>query len=446
MKETETVELKKSLAELKEGIVSVTAILNKHGKGELWFGVKNDGTAAGLDVGEKTLRDLSQSIAAHIEPKIYPQVSIENHQGKKCIKVAFCGKEAPYFAYGRVYMRVADEDRQLTVRELEHLILIKNRGSLRWDTEPCAMKLADVSESRLKTFLKRAGLKWSTASSALEKLGLLKEGRLLNATSVFFPKTPALQLRCAVFGGTSSATIIDRHDFEGNILELIEEAQKYILKNIHIGMRLQGLYREDVPEISAEAMRETIINAFCHRDYRDPDHVQIAIFKNRVEIRSPGELFDGLTIKKIRKGNISRRRNPLIADLLRRIQMVEAWGRGMSLILEKEPSVQFTETAKLFITSFARPSFNETEDQTTENTSVKTPIESSLKSSLKGSLKTSGNIVLLMREKPDITIPEIAKRLKKTTRAIDKQINKLKADEVIRRIGPDKGGHWEVLK
>ena len=72
MRESETIELKKSLAELKEGIVSMTAILNKHGMGELWLGVKNNGTAAGLDVGEKTLRDLSQSIAAHIEPKIYP--------------------------------------------------------------------------------------------------------------------------------------------------------------------------------------------------------------------------------------------------------------------------------------------------------------------------------------------------------------------------------------
>ena len=157
MRESETVELKKSLAELKEGIVSVTAILNKHGMGELWFGMKNDGTATGLNIGEKTLRDLSQSIAAHIEPKIYPQVSIENHQGKKCIKVAFQEKDAPYFAYDRVYMRVADEDRQLTVKELEHLILIKNREALRWGTEPCAMTLDDLSESRLKSFLKRAG-------------------------------------------------------------------------------------------------------------------------------------------------------------------------------------------------------------------------------------------------------------------------------------------------
>ena len=115
-------------------------------------------------------------------------------------------------------MRVADEDRQLTVKELEHLILIKNREALRWDTEPCAMPLKDISESRLKSFLKSAGLKWGTVSGALEKLELLKEGRLLNTASIFFSKTPNLQLRCAVFGGTSSATIIDRHDLKETIL------------------------------------------------------------------------------------------------------------------------------------------------------------------------------------------------------------------------------------
>jgi ATP-dependent DNA helicase RecG len=89
-------------------------------------------------------------------------------------------------------------------------------------------------------------------------------------------------------------------------------------------MRLKGLYREDVPEISSEAMREAIINAFCHRDYRDPDYVQIAVFRNRVEIRSPGGLYDDMTMEKMLHGNVSKRCNPLIANLLRRIQMVEA--------------------------------------------------------------------------------------------------------------------------
>ena len=105
----------------------MAAILNKHQVGTLWFGVRNDGAIAGIGVNEKTLRDLSQSIAAHIEPRIYPQITLESLQGNTCIKVAFKGKDAPYFAYGKAYMRVADEDRQLSARELEQRILAKHR-------------------------------------------------------------------------------------------------------------------------------------------------------------------------------------------------------------------------------------------------------------------------------------------------------------------------------
>ena len=172
---------------------------------------------------------------------------------------------------------------------------------------------------------------------------------------------------------TESSTIVDRHDYDGDILELIEEAQKYILKNIHIGMRVEGLRRVDVPEIAVEALREAIINAFCHRDYYDPDYIQVAIFKDRVEIRNPGTLFGNLTIADLRKGNVSQRRNPLIADLFRRIEMVEAWGRGIPLILKFEPDADFREIGNLFIVSFPRPSFGELkgdEEGTTQEKSV----------------------------------------------------------------------------
>ena len=153
-------------------------------------------------------------------------------------------------------------------------------------------------------------------------------------------------------------------DFFGDILELIEEAEKFILKNIHVGMQLDGLYRVDVPEIAVEALREAIINAFCHRDWRDPDNVQVAIFKDRVEIRSPGELYGNLSIEQIMQGNVSRRRNPLIANLLRRIHLVEAWARGMPKILSNAPNTSFKEFGGLFITSFGRKnSSNELSDK-----------------------------------------------------------------------------------
>ncbi len=174
MKETEHREFKKSLAELKAGLVSIAAILNKHGRGELWFGIDNDGKVIGLDATEKTLRDVSQSIAAHIEPRIYPQVTQETVDDSTCIKIAFEGADKPYFAYGRAYMRVADEDRQLSVRELEKIIVDKNQDRLRWDNQPCNLSIDDLDNAKLQAFVERAGLKWDTPENAIDKLGLLR--------------------------------------------------------------------------------------------------------------------------------------------------------------------------------------------------------------------------------------------------------------------------------
>ena len=67
-KETETLELKKSTSELKETVISIAAILNKHQKGELYFGIKNDGSVVGQDIGEQTLRDVSKAVSDNIEP------------------------------------------------------------------------------------------------------------------------------------------------------------------------------------------------------------------------------------------------------------------------------------------------------------------------------------------------------------------------------------------
>ena len=434
MKETEHREFKKSLAELKAGLISIAAILNKHGRGGLWFGIGNDGKVIGLDATDKTLRDVSQSIAAHIEPRIYPQVTQESVDGVACIKIAFEGGDNPYFAYGRAYMRVADEDRQLSVRELEKIIVDKNQDRLRWDNQPCNLSIEALDHAKLRAFVERAGLKWDTPENGLDKLGLLRGDQLVNAAKLFFT-AESMELRCAVFGTTDSAMIIDRHDMKGDILELIEEAQKYVLKNIHIGMRLEGLYRKDVPEIATEALREAIINAFCHRDYRDPDYVQVAVYKDRVEIRNPGGLFGGITIADLRKGHVSKRRNPLIADLFRRIEMVEAWGRGMPLILKYEPDVKFREMADIFITAFDRPSYRSGFDEEHSPVARGTTVG-----------ETVGEILSLLRKTPNLTRNDLMKQTGLSVRGVEWNLAKMKKEGLIKRIGPAKGGHWEVLK
>jgi len=449
--ESETVEFKTSLAELKQGLISLVAMLNKHGQADLWFGVSPSGKPVSLTVIEKTLREVSQALGAHIDPRLYPEITSVDVAGKTCLRVQATGHQKPYLAHGRAYIRVADEDRQMSARELESLILKRNSAALRWDNEPCATALTELSETKIRSFLERAGLPWgndgNSTTNALTKLGLLQDGKLLNAARLFFADQP-IQLRCAVFASTTSATILDRHDFDGDILELIEEAEKYILKNIHIGMRLEGMRRVDVPEIARAALREAIINAFCHRDWRHPDYIQIAIYKNRVEIRNPGGLFEGLTFEEMRRGNVSHRRNPLIADLFRRIEMVEAWGRGMPLILANAPDVEFREIARLFVASFERPSAAAvTTPEITPTTPETTPETVSTTPETAAWLQknTQERLVQLLREQPQLSAPAIAAALGIGKDGVKYHLNQLKQTGKLRRVGPNKGGRWEVL-
>jgi ATP-dependent DNA helicase RecG len=234
--------------------------------------------------------------------------------------------------------------------------------------------------------------------------------------------------------------------------------------------------RNDVPEISVDAMREAIINAFCHRDYRDPDYVQVAIYKNRVEIRNPGGLFGGITIADLRKGHVSKRRNPLVADLFRRIEMVEAWGRGMPLIRKYEPDVEFKEIADIFIVSFGRPSFADdagdspvkpgmsakqhsqagsgksSGKQVSKGRFLKAGSrwtkeraqEGSPNSSPKSSPKTEERIIDLIAADCMISTERIGELLGISKRAVLKQTRKLQDAKRLKRIGPARGGHWEV--
>ena len=447
--ESETLELKKSTSELKAGIVSLAAMLNKHQRGVLWFGIKNDGAVVGQNISEASLREVSRTIGDHIEPKIYPSVEKVTMDGKPCIRVQVEGKETPYYAYGRAYSRVGDEDRQLSARELENFILEKNRDRLRWDTEICPQATPDdISSAKLKRFLKSCGLKYDTVQNALTKLNLIKKHKLLNAAVLCFAKKPEkffpnAKLRCATFGTADTTVTLDMKDMTGDIFTLIEKAEEYILEHINIGMRVEGLLRVDVPEIDREAFREAIINAFCHRDYREYDSVNIAVFKDRLEIRNPGLLYGGLTISDIREKMVSMRRNELLAELFQRSHLIEKWGRGIKLILAKEPATEFEEVGTmLFVARFWRKELPKGLSYKAGVTSEETPGKSSGKSSG----KTIDKILGFLSGKPAMTIPELAEALGMTSRGVEKQIAKLRRHGRLRRIGPARGGHWEVTK
>lgn len=99
--ETEQVEHKKSTSELKEGMQSIAAILNKHSAGELYFGVRDNGEVIGQQTGARTLRDVSQAITTSIEPRVYATVEkLQADNGKPTSRLPSAATSVPTPAGG----------------------------------------------------------------------------------------------------------------------------------------------------------------------------------------------------------------------------------------------------------------------------------------------------------------------------------------------------------
>lgn len=153
--ETETLEFKTSTAEIPSSINSIVAMLNKHQKGTLYFGIKNNGKPVGQQMGENTIRDVTRAITENIETKIYPVVTKVILEDKECIKVKFEGDDLPYLAYGRAYMRVGDEDKKLSQKEIKKIILKVEEKNNRWEDKVSDITLEEIDEETLIKFVKK---------------------------------------------------------------------------------------------------------------------------------------------------------------------------------------------------------------------------------------------------------------------------------------------------
>ncbi len=102
-REDEYIELKKTTGELNAAIVSIGSILNKNGRGKIYFGLKNDGTLNKFEINDSTLRDVSRKIFEGIKPQIYPIVERRTFEDGEVIVVEFEGQDKPYSALQILY-------------------------------------------------------------------------------------------------------------------------------------------------------------------------------------------------------------------------------------------------------------------------------------------------------------------------------------------------------
>ena len=157
-----------------------------------------------------------------------------------------------------------------------------------------------------------------------------------------------------MFLGTDKERILDRRGFDSDIYTMLDDVMVYLLSKINVEYIIKHVKRDGRPELPEEA----VVNALAHRDYRSTANVQVYIFKDRVEIVSPGGLPAGMTEADL--GFKSIPRNPLLFGMLHRMEAVEHIGSGIRRIRNlcsdygvAEPQIDVSE--HWFTVTFPRP-------------------------------------------------------------------------------------------
>jgi len=441
-KESENVEFKKTTGEMKEAMVSIASILNKHGIGTLYFGVKPNGDIMGQDVSESSLRDVSRSVYESIKPQIYPAITEEVLEDRHLIKVEFSGDEQPYSANGKYYIRTADEDREITPIELKN-IFIANAYKEKWEHTLTDYSIRKVDAKAIKSFCVNAIAagrlpdgKYTTAA-ILKRFNLAEEERLNNAGAYMFGNMHPIPLKMGIFATDEKLTILDMVDCEDNIFNLLQIAENYILKNIRWRAEI-GLDREDIPEIPVAVIRELIANSFAHAQYNTLTNHEICIHPGFISFYSPGEYASDYTPSEYVKKNVpSSLRNATISKLLYLNKSIEKFGSGFkridSLCKDAGLKYSFDFLKNGFLFKVYRKNLPGPENVTVDVTRNVT-------------LNKSEQLVLdILQIHPEYTRADLAASISKTTRTVQRILNSLRDKKVIERVGSDKTGYWKIL-
>lgn len=349
------VEFKETTGQLNRGMETLCGMFNGSG-GVVVFGVSNKGKIIGQEIGDKTTREIGEAInkfdpAVDIQP-IY--VPVDNSD-KYAIVFRTDGLESdkPYMWDGKPYRRhdsvtsVMPREKFIRLHELQHGLKYK------WENEVNQnLTIDDLDEQLIHNVIQGAVRRGrlsndalnDTVPIALSRLNLTKDGAVCNSAAVLFGKVfsdyPQCRLRLARFKGASKQYFIDNQQHEGNIFELVDAAMAFFFKHLNLsGTTHNRLYREDNLEIPYDALREAVVNAYCHMRWGyEIATVGIAIYDDCIVIenagRFPVRISPNTLMRKEEEDrkNTSMPPNPVIANVMYLAGLIEHWGRGLSMM------------------------------------------------------------------------------------------------------------------
>lgn len=359
----EKLEIKKPKSWLK----TISAFANGMG-GAIIFGVADNNEIIGLSEYKKDSENISEMIKTKIEP--LPKITLKHYliENKNIIILyVYAGKETPYYftdsGNQTAYIRIGNESVPAKNNDLINLILKGKNKS--YDSLTTDIKLENVSFTKLKSlYFSKTGDELT--NSDLESFGLINKEKLLTNAGALFADEPIIhqsRIFCTHWNGLDMTSgieeALDDNEFEGSILLLLQNTENFIKINTKKKWKKGNDSRIEMPDYPERGVQEAIVNAIIHRDYTIiGSEIHVDIYDDRLEIYSPGGMFDGSFIQEQNIMEIaSVRRNPIIADLFNRMHLMERRGSGLKKIIAsyqnainftQEKQVEFKSTQKEF--------------------------------------------------------------------------------------------------
>lgn len=346
----------------------IVALANFQG-GKLLLGVEDDGTISGIQRDDLETWVMDTVFGRYVHPMILPfYEEVEFDVGKRVAVVSFTqGTAKPYVLRKddreEIYVRVGSTSR-LATRE-QQARLFESGGMLHSEVLPVSgSSLEDLDQSRLTDYLiniigdlmmPQSSEEWE---QRLKGLGLMVDRPETDsavctiAGLVLFGRSPRRSLRHAGVRWMSFAgdekdyqaqddTVLDgplialwevragegRTLIEDGLVERLADRMRPLISE-ESSIINQGLRRDSIYRYPLDAIREAILNAFVHRDWTRSIEVEVVNYSNRLEVISPGNLQNSMTIEKMLAGQRSAR-NPIIVEIMRDYGYVDSRGMGV---------------------------------------------------------------------------------------------------------------------
>ncbi len=442
--ENYSTEFKENLSKLDREIV---AFANSSG-GRVFLGIDDKNNVKGIKITNR-LKSNVNDIARNCDPSINIKLDSVKYNEKEILIVNISeGKDKPYQCRAGFFTRIGPNAQKLKRDEILDFIIEANKKTFDSLTTKEFNFGKDFDKEKFLNYLEIASISPVLGRKELLKnLGVFKEYGLTNAGILFFAKDPQKFFpqsvyTAVVYKNVEGTDVVKREEIKGSLFEIVNKVMDFVKFYTKVAYRFTGKpQRENIYEYPLEAIRESVINSVMHKYYLEPGHNNmLAIFPDHIEIEDYWIKPIGFVLEETKF-----RRNPLITDLFLRIGFGEKIGSGirrMNEICRQEnaPKPEIDAQENYFYVTF-KPSYEYLDFVSAERKEKRL-----IERLVEGLVENQKKILTLVRENPYVSKREMSESIGISTTAIDKNIASLKKKGLLKRIGPAKGGHWEIVK